>query len=213
MLTKIVDDCIHKLRPLMKAGITQLVCSPIFDTQSSYKIEYGIDGKRKVFIKDIATWKEHKFIDMTLEDSLSNSGYPMLQPVSRLQLKGCVISCVVVRSGNNTYFFAQDVSFLKYPSLESSCRNTLSLLPDECLSIYPYFIDADFTGLKPIQARQYISQLYNDIRGMLNQTSGPLSFSKNSNKSLSKLISLYPKIPEYAFTGINFQRKSTDVER
>ena len=210
MLTKIVDDCIHKLRPLMKAGITQLVCSPIFDTQSSYKIEYGVDGKRKVFIKDIATWKEHKFIDITLEDNLSNSGYPMIQPVSRIQLKGCVISCSAVRCGDYTYFFAQDVSFLKYPNLESSCRNTLSLLPDECLSMYPYFVDADFTGLKPTQAKHYIEGIYKDMCSLLNQTSGPLSFSKNSNKSLFKLISLYPKIPEYSFTGINFQRKSTD---
>lgn len=211
ILENLVDDCIHKLRPLIKSGITKLWCSPVLDSIGVYKIEYNPEGMRRVYIRDLSVWKEHKFIDMTLEDTLANSGYHIIQPVSRLPLKNCVVTCDAVRLKASNVLLATSMTSTKFTGMNPTSPDTLGMLPPTCLSIHPYFIQADFTGLKPSQAKSYIASLYQDIVSIMEQSSPPRVYSSNPDQSFSKLVSVYPSISGSVVKGLSFQRDTTEI--
>ena len=194
-ITRYIDD----LRPLIKRDVTKFLVFPEF-AGTATKIKYDSMGRRSVYWKDFNDWNEYRYIDNVLENTLAQSGYPVVQSVTLPLLKDCELLGVILHKTKK--FLSYSVSHTKYQDL--SQVDSLFLLPDHALSILPYMIPTNFKGLKPSDAKSRIVEIYTQLESVLQQRRAPLIFPGNKSRSINKLVSYYPRIEESEVKSLLF---------
>lgn len=196
-----LQPTIDKLRPHIKAGVTRFLFAPVFRPTMVLRVEYDDQGKRKVFCLDMDKWKEHNYIDSKLDEALSNSGYSLIQSVSRSMLRGVKLECMVL----SDIVLATSCVFTKFKQLDNPYHpNTLMMLPDHCLSMFPYFVRLDFAGAKPAQATVKLEKAVAFMCGVMSHRQ-PSEMLRGSRESIvGKIARNYPTLDCKLITSLAF---------
>lgn len=203
----IVSETIERLRPLIKSGFTTFRVAPVLQHRELIKIEYDDRGHRKVLIKDLMEWKEHKYIDHELESTLSSSGYGIIQPATSPQLSSVSLDCQVIRfSSNNSIVLSVSCEFAKYKSMDgpSYDPDLLMLLPDHCLSMYPFFVRINLDKCKPNDARIILDGALDKIGNILEHRKPSEMLRGNKDSVIAKISKNYPTIDRRLIKGLTF---------
>lgn len=203
--TEIVQQSIEKIRNTIKSGFTKFLVSPILESTDKIRIEYDDIGKRKLYVRDLSSWKEHKYIDASYEGILSGSGYPVLQSVSKPMLKNVIVECSTIRTRPIPTVVATSCVFSKFKSLDQiSYPETLMMLPDHCLSMFPFFVSIDLAKKKPAEAKEVLLSCLSRIGGILEQTEATKMLKGSKEAVIGKISRNYPRIDRSLIVGINF---------